>query len=318
MGKMTTVCGPADPKSILYGQVHEHIFVRQTPMAAKNPALQLDQADLSLQELLSYRAAGGGLLVDAQPVGAGRDAEILCRLSEESGVSIMASTGYHLLGFYKESSPLHRLSREALYTLYLSELTKGMLPFDAGDQLCEDRRLKACAGIVKAAIPGEGPKGRYETLLCAAARAAADGQAPLMLHTECGAHAEEAIALCISQGLRPDQMVVCHVDRQAEDFSVHERIAEKGVYLDYDTIGRFRYHSDEAEISLLRHMVEKGYASQILLALDTTAARLAAYGGEIGLCYLLEQFYPQLCREDFEEQVLERFSILNLRALFNG
>ncbi|MFQ7452762.1 MAG: hypothetical protein ACLRNQ_16815 [Flavonifractor plautii] len=32
----------------------------------------------------------------------------------------------------------------------------------------------------------------------------------------------------------------------------------------------------------------------LLLSLDITAQRMAAYGGEISLCYLLERFLPRL------------------------
>lgn len=315
MGNIMTVLGFLEPKELGHCQVHEHIFVRPTPASERHPALRIDDFKLSLAELVDYREGGGDLIVDAQPVGAGRDAETLRRLSERSGIHIVASTGYHLLDFYPENSWLHKLGGDALRSLYLSELKEGMLswdpvPYEPGS------RTKYRAGIVKAAIPTEGPTGRYETLLRAAAEAAAEGGVPLMLHTEYGAEAERAIDLCLSAGLRPEKIVICHADRQAEDFSIHERIAAKGVYLDYDTIGRFKYHSDEAEIALLRHMAGLDFGGRILPSLDTTAARLASYGGEIGLRYLLDEFYPRLRREGFGEQQLERFSVLNFLELF--
>ena len=68
---------------------------------------------------------------------------------------------------------------------------------------------------------------------------------------------------------------------QAADFGPHDAIAATGVYLDYDTIGRFKYHSDEEEVALLRHMCERGYTQRLLLSLDTTAQRMAAYGGDV-------------------------------------
>jgi len=310
-----TVLGPLEPKALGHCQVHEHIFVRPTPASKKHPALRIDDFELSLRELSDYREGGGSLIVDAQPVGAGRDAEMLHSLSERSGVHIIASTGYHLLDFYPENSWLHELDEDALRALYLSELREGMLHWSPGHYE-PDGRTKYRAGIVKAAIPAEGATGRYETLLRAAARAAADGGVPLMLHTEYGAEAERAIDLCLSAGLRPEKIVICHADRQAEDFSIHERIAARGVYLDYDTIGRFKYHSDEAEISLLRHMWDLGCGNRILPSLDTTAARLSSYGGEIGLRYLLDEFYPRLRGEGFGEQQLEQFSTLNFTELF--
>ena len=133
--------------------------------------------------------------------------------------------------------------------------------------------------MVKAAIPAEGAVGRYEILLRAAARAAAKNGVPPMMHTESGKNAVQAVELCIRAGMVPEKIVVCHMDRQAKDFTPHEAVARLGVYLDYDTVGRFKYHSDAEEVTLLQHMML--WSNRILLALDTTAARLDAYDGKI-------------------------------------
>ena len=119
-------------------------------------------------------------------------------------------------------------------------------------------------------------------------------------------------------GVPPEKMVVCHVDRQAADFAPHDAVAALGVYLDYDTIGRFKYHSDEEEVALIRHMADRGWGDRLLLALDTTAQRLAAYGGEIGLRYLLDTFYPRLAEAGFSAGELSLFSTDNCRRLFAG
>lgn len=317
MGSIQTVTGRMETAKLGHGQIHEHIFVRHTPMAERNPALCLEDPERSLAELRAYRLAGGTFLADAQPVAAGRDALMLERLSRDSGVAVAASTGYHLLGFYPENSWIHVLGEEELYRLYRSELEEGMLPW-SGDAAHRPKEAAAVrAGLVKAAIPKEGAVGRYEILLRAAARAAAACGVPLMLHTERGEHAPEAVRLCFRLGVAPEQMIVCHVDRQAADFGPHEAVAQLGVYLDYDTIGRFKYHSDEEEIALIRHMSDKGWSDRLLLALDTTAQRLAAYGGEIGLCYLLEHFLPRLSAEGFSPEELERFTVCNWQRLFS-
>ena len=139
-----------------------------------------------------------------------------------------------------------------------------------------------------------------------------------MLHTERGENTLPALELCFRAGLTPERLIVCHVDRQAADFGPHDAIAATGVYLDYDTIGRFKYHSDEEEVALLRHMCERGYAQRLLLSLDTTAQRMAAYGGEISLCYLLERFLPRLEADGFPPETLADFTVLNCRRLFAG
>lgn len=302
------------PEELGHCQIHEHIWVWPTPMSQKNPALAICDYHRSLQELRRYRDAGGCTIVDAQPVGAGRDAQILRSLSLESGVNIIACTGFHLLGFYPEGSWLHVLKEEELYALYLSELQEGMLPHSADCTRRPAERTAIPAGMVKAAIPAQGAVGRYETLLRAAARAAAAAGVPLMLHTEAGQQAAAAVRLCMECGMAANQIIVCHVDRRVDNLPIHRELAAMGVYLDYDTIGRFKYHTDEDELALLEAMA--AWEGQILLALDTTAARLGSYGGEISLCYILETFLPLLRSRGISEKILCGFSRTNCRGLF--
>ena len=66
----------------------------------------------------------------------------------------------------------------------------------------------------------------------------------------------------------------------------------------------------------IRAFLEQG--DRLLLALDTTAQRLAAYGGEIGLRYLLDTFYPRLAEAGFSAGELSLFSTDNCRRLFAG
>lgn len=309
-----SVCGSLEAAALGHCQIHEHIWVRPTPMSQKNPALAICDYEKSLQELRGYRRRGGCSFADAQPVGAGRDAQMLQRLSRESGVHIVACTGFHLLGFYPQDSWLHSLGEEQLYALYCMELEEGMLPWEGDGAERPAAHTGIRAGMVKAAIPAEGAVGRYEVLLRAAARAAAKNGVPLMMHTESGKNAVEAVKLCIRSGMAPEKIVVCHVDRQAKDYAPHEEIASLGVYLDYDTVGRFKYHSDAEEVALLQHMMP--WSHRILLALDTTAARLDAYDGEIGLNYIMDTFVPMLRQAGFGEETICGYINQNCRHLF--
>ena len=74
----------------------------------------------------------------------------------------------------------------------------------------------------------------------------------------------------------------------------HEELAQTGVFLEYDTICRHKYHDDEKEIMLIMHMVNKGHLQRLLLSLDTTRSRLISYGGTVGLDYILVHFTNQL------------------------
>lgn len=311
--KIQTVCGEIYPKQLGHCQMHEHIFVRYTPAADANSALCFDDEAKSIKELQDYYRSGGTTMIDAQPWSAGRDIQALARLSRVSGVQIVASTGYHLLAFYSPDHWIHFADQHQLTDLFIRELTSGA---ECQDFRMIDPDLKA--GIVKAAIPAEGPAGRYEILLRSAAQAAAFTGVPLLMHTEKGKNAIPAIRICVEEGLQTGHIVICHADRQAEDFSVHEEIAATGVFLDYDTIHRLAYHDDQQECRLISHMIEAGYCSKILLSLDTTAKRLRSYGGEIGLDYLLTTFLDQLLSFGISEENLHRMMRENPVRVFSS
>ena len=304
-----TVNGPIPASEMGFTHMHEHLYVADTPAAAKNPALRIDDEARSLEELMRFRQAGGRTIVDCQPVGAGRDIFALRRMGEAGGVHIVSVTGYHMPMFYPEGHWIFTECAEALRDRFLRELVEGV-PGPEG--------ARAFPGAVKAAIGRDGPEGRFGTCLRAAAGAAARAKTPLILHTECGAGAVEAAGICESEGLDPARLAVCHVDRQAADYAPHEAVARTGAYLEYDTIARHRYHDDASEVALIRHMLDRGHGRRLLMSLDTTAARMTAYGGAPGLDYVLKRFVPMLAGAGVSGADIAAMTLENPRRLFKG
>lgn len=309
MKRVMTVLGAVHAEDLGYCQMHEHIFVLPTPNSEKNPALEISNEALSLQELIAYHKAGGRAMLDAQPVGAGRDIAALKRLSAASGVHIIATTGYHLPAFYTGEHWIHTETVEELSERFYKELKEGV---DCGEEGV------VFPGAVKAAIGSEGPVGRLEICLRAAARVAAKADVPLIMHTEKGIGAVDAVRICSDEGLKPERIAVCHVDRQAEDYKPHDEIAATGVFMEYDTIARYKYHDDESERALIRRMVEKGYEDKLLIALDTTAARLKSYGDPTapGLDFILKCFIPALEKEGTDPETILNITVRNPVRIF--
>ena len=303
-----TVAGPVDAALLGHVQPHEHVYVADTPAAGQNPALRIDDETRSADELREYRALGGGAIIDCQPGGAGRDLFALRRMSAASGVAIVAVTGYHMPGFYPEGHWRFTDPMEALRDRFLEELLEGVRECPESDPVFP--------GAVKAAIGREGPTGRFRDCLRAAAGAAARAGVPLILHTETGAGAVDAVRLCESEGLDPAHIAVCHADRQAVDYAAHEAIARTGANLEYDTIARYKYHDDLSEAALIRHMLSIGYLDRLMISLDTTAARLRSYGGTPGLGYILRDFLPMLARSGVSRAEIETMTRANPQRLF--
>lgn len=284
MGIVRTVTGDINSQKLGWCQCHEHIFVADGPSRNINKALFMDDYDKSLEEVLSYKNAGGKSFVDAQPYGCGRMAGSLARLGEQTGVNIIACTGFHKTEFFEDADWLLRQSEDSLTRIYIREVEEGMES--------DVEHISGKAGIIKcAAIAGEHNADKnYAKLFAAAANAAAATGAPVMAHFDPGADAFAVVKFFEEKGIEAKRLILCHLDRTRYDFAYHSELASAGAYLEYDTIHREKYHSDEDEIKLIGYIISEGYVQKLLLGLDTTNERLKSYGAGFGLDYILTGF----------------------------
>ena len=279
-----TVLGDITREDLGHTQCHEHIFIKRCKSTEISDVLLIDNLKNSTNELELYKRVGGGTVVDAQPVMAGRMTEYLIAASKVSGVNIIASTGFHKTVYYYNDSYIFNWNEEKIAQLYIEEITEGM------------ESTKARAGLIKTAVDVKGifADAVYEKLHTAAAEAQKQTNAPLMCHIEQSADAMEVVNFYLDRGVAPNRLWLAHLDRARYDFAYHDEILSRGVYLEYDTIARPKYHSDEDERRLILKMLDAGYENQLLLGLDTTRERLKSYGAEIGLDYILKTFLPFL------------------------
>lgn len=311
-----TVIGRISPQKLGFCQSHEHILLSKGTSWNVNPALCLDDEEKSLQELLAYRAAGGGAIVEAQPVGCNRVADGLAALSRKSGVHIIASTGFHKICFYPKEHWIHSLSIEDLASIFTAELTTGM--FVSCDNNMPIEKINACAGIIKTALDSGAMTPLYHKLFRAAALAQLATGAPFMVHIEKGADPASLLALLLAWGVAPERIIFCHMDRACPDLSVHTQLLSKGIYFEFDTIGRFKYHSDAYEIHLFQTLIHQGYENRLLFSLDTTRERLKSYTPQgIGLTYIREVFLPAMQEAGIADCVIAKISGENCQRVLD-
>jgi predicted metal-dependent phosphotriesterase family hydrolase len=309
-----TVLGPMHCDELGFCHSHEHVFIAPGYWETVVPSLRIDDYRLTIEELERYRSSGGLSLVDAQPVGCGRMARYLVYASRETGVNIIASTGFHKLEFYPPGHWIHTASPEQLAELFIGELTLGM--YSDGDHVWPSKRLAARAGVIKIAIGAEGLlSSEYQRLLDAAVCAHRETSASLLCHTEMGKDAVELGLWLMASGVKARSIILCHLDR-VSDMELSKAAASTGVYLEYDTIARSKYHSDEEEASLICSMVDAGFADQLLMGLDTTRERLSSYGGGIGLDYLKTSFIPLLLSHGLSSKDVQKMMVANPAAAF--
>jgi phosphotriesterase-related protein len=318
MKAVTTVTGDVpivSPSSLGFCHGHEHIFISKGRSAEINDALRIDDAGKSISELKDFYRTGGRAIVDAQPVGCNRDALRLEEISRSGGVRVIASTGFHKTIFYPEGHWIFRASSEELCGIFKTELAKGM--YTDCDMQYPKNVTEIRAGLVKTALDVCGVAGPYETLFSAAARAAADTGRTLMAHIERGSDPIELAEFLATSGVSPERTIFCHMDRATDDITTHCAVCARGIYLEYDTICRPKYHDNEREAEIIRQVLDAGFEDRLTMGLDVTRARLKSYGGTPGLAYIIETFIPFLKKRDVTDAQIRKAFYDNPSEIFS-
>ncbi len=311
MAFIRTVTGDIKPKKLGFTHCHEHLFTYRIDGVELPENLLIDSCSSSGREAHAFRKIGGGAIVDAQPFGAGRNARFLRKLSRDTKLYVIGATGFHKPSFYPRGFWVNDADTDEIADLLISEINQGMYEYDPVDPFKVRSNIRA--GIIKIATGEKGFTPLSEKIFRAAVRAHRVTGAPILTHTELSQFGLEQAQFLIEAGVAPEHIMISHMDRVI-DIEKNAGLAELGVFLEYDTIARFKYHSNEDEVRLIGEMVGRGFGRRILLGMDTTRERMKAYGGEIGLTYIKSTFLPMLSEAGIGAQHAEDFMVHNPRA----
>jgi phosphotriesterase-related protein len=287
-----TVLGPAPAGELGVVDAHSHLYIAPVAGGATDAPVLTDEAGVG-RELAAYRAAGGGAVVDCQPGGCGRDGRVLRRLSAQAGIHVVAATGFHRRLYYPPDAPLFEMSAAEAAAYFLDEIAQGLMEtrmagdrsqtVDGGVLSSDDwRSAVVFPGVIKIAAEVSleaSPLALFE----AAATAAGETGYAIEMHTERGAAVEEFLAFFVGQGLLPERLIFCHVDKRP-DFGLHRELAQAGVMLEYDTFFRPKYEPERNVWPLIHQMAAAGLTGQVALATDMADPGLwVELGGRPGL-----------------------------------
>ena len=314
MATARTVLGDVEASTLGITNAHEHVLIRSGVILIKEPDFRLDSPDKSIEELRDFRAFGGDTVVDTAPIAIGRDPDSLRLISRDSGVQIIAATGFHKTKYYLDSHWRFYYSAEEIAKLFIEEIDLGM------DQNGYDgplvRRSDAKAGVIKVASDYQLINRPTQIAIEAAAIAHLATGAPILTHTEMGTLGLHQLRLLESHGVSPHRVVLSHMDRNPDLF-VHRDIAQTGAFLEYDGPGRVKYFPESTLIALIRAMFDAGLGDHVLLGGDTARSSYwKAYGGGPGMAYTLEHFVPRLRREGFTADQVRQMLVHNPARAF--
>jgi 5-phospho-D-xylono-1,4-lactonase len=276
---------------------HDHLFLDSPALAGHS----IDDVDRVTEEVRDARTSGIECIVEMTPIGLGRNPAAMRRVAEATGVAVIAATGYHRDAHYPAGHWVYGASVETLADRAVSDLVGGMHPADWLDPALPPDPARA--GAIKGGASYHRISSSEQRRLEAIAGAASTTGAAVVVHTEVGTAGHDIVDLLEAGGVRPERIALAHLDRNP-DPEIHEELATRGVTLEYDTIGRTKYHPDSVVLDLIESVAAAGHLGRIILGLDLgRRSYFRAYGGGPGLRYLMTAFAPRLRRRLGDEAV---------------
>lgn len=225
------------------------------------------------------------------------------KVSQQTGVLIIMSTGFHKGAYYWPDHWRYLYSEDEMVELVLTEITEGVERTNYRGPFIKRSTVKA--GVMKIAGEYNFVTENMKKLFRVVAHVHQITGTPIYAHTEHGTASEELLDLLEEAGVPLSQVLIYHLDRNPDLF-LHKHIARRGAFLEYDTPSRFKYQPESVVIGLMRSMIESGYGDRLMLGGDMARrSYLKAYGGGPGFEYLLTVFTPRLMREGFTEEELQ-------------
>ena len=287
-----TVLGPIEPADLGVTLMHEHTLVDAWEWGGRlGYDSTVDDEELLVEELAFYRDAGGSALVDVTPIGLRRDPCGMRRLAQATGLHIIMGCGWYRERVYP--AYIHELSTNALAEMLVKELEEGV------------------EGGIRPGIIGEIGTERFhvtpaeEKVFRAAARAQRATGATVTTHTtHFGDLAHEQMDILMEEGVPPERIVIGHLGER-RGVKGELAIAERGVYVEIDHVGRPASAGTQPEWRRARNvaeLIQAGYLDRVLISMDICANSLLRWNGGHGFDYLLTTFVPLLREEGLTDE----------------
>lgn len=248
-----TVLGPKTLDELGLVLPHEHVLCsRGVNEELEPPAGYVERVETAERQVIrEAQAAGVGAFVDVTPIGLGRFIPLYQRLSRDTGLHVIVSTGFYLAGQRPEW--VQGKSCEDLAELFLGELRDGI-----GDTGVKPWMIKIAGG--DPANDAEDAK-----IFRAAAMASQASGAAITTHScrEIRGHFD----FLVEAGADPARLYMGHADF-GEDNSDHLYIAERGGHLIFTCWG-IQHFVDQAQLAgRVVELADAGLTAAVLMSID--------------------------------------------------
>ena len=299
-GQVQTVLGPVAPGDLGFTLPHEHTKCSLWWIENRWDYWELigDEPRIN-EELAAYKALGGGTLVDVTPIGIGRDLTRLARLSQATGLHIVAGAGWYRQAYYPAEARIDRRSIDDLADEIVQEFIDGPVRPGIIGEIGTDKPWVTA---------------QEERVFRAAARAALRTGASVTTHAVQSDVGLAQLAILEDEGLDPARIVIGHCDSHPRIEHWRE-IVRRGAHVEADFLGMsftpLERAGEPKVVELISTLLNEGFEKQILLSQDVCHdSQLASYGGN-GYTYLQKSFLPRLIAAGVNAATIKTITVEN-------
>lgn len=316
MATINSVCGPIDSSALGFTLMHEHVLVSAGGLSHHYPSLLgPDLVGRAVRRLRAAKEGGVATIVDATTFDLGRDPAFMAEVSRQSGVNIIACTGWWL----DVPRFMAALGPDQLAAEFVRDVEEGF----------GDTGIKA--GILKSAADREGVTRPLETMARAAARAQVQTGLPLMIHSfPTGQVGRRQIEILKEEGVDLNRVKMDH-SNDTTDVEYLTWMLDQGVWLGLD-----RYPgglvSSTARTKTLKALIDAGYAGRLCPSHDSVPFSVLPQREDgtfpteeersprnpHGYLYITSVVMPQLREMGVAEETLQSIFVDNPRRFFEG
>jgi phosphotriesterase-related protein len=312
MSTINSVLGPLDTRDLGFTLMHEHVisqgFVAQNYPELFGPRFM----DRIIGGITEARKGGVNTMVDATTFDLGRDVSVLAEVSRQTGVNIIACSGWwiDLPSYIAGHSP------DLFADLFVREIEVGI----AGTGIK--------AGILKSAADFGGVTATGEIMLRAVARAHCRTLVPIMLHSYAPEQvARRQLAILKEEGVDLRRVVVDHVN-DTKDMEYLNWLLDQGCCLGMDRYPGLHL-SPRYRTETLKLLIEAGWTDRLLPSLDCSLANPVTFyppdvqesiekGNPYGYLYIKKVVLPQLLEMGVPEAEVNALCVNGPRKFFEG
>jgi phosphotriesterase-related protein len=300
--QVRTVRGDIADGSLGATLCHEHLSLHMPPPFSEDYVL--DDIGIVSYEMARAKKAGVRTIVDCGTQEHRRDPEFLTKLSESTGMNVIACTGFYTEATY--SGFVRNGSIDDLAEFMNREITEGI----------GNTNIRAGA-IGELATAAEGPTALEEKVLRAASSVQKETGVAILTHTAEGRGAVEQLEVLLDAGAEAGRVLVGHLDC-TDDISVFEEIARRGAFVGLDRVGALVFKTDEHRAKLVADLVGQGWTRQIILSSDAAGRHRFEPRGGLGYSQVPAGFRPMLTQQGLKDAVITQILVDNPRRLLSA